>query len=96
MTQAMRVRVAYDMTPAHSLAMSVRGLAQTCIALFAVSTAFPLVAGVLNTDRPPRWLGIADVLVAALLFAAAATVAARSRRTVTRCRSDRRAAARFG
>ena len=83
MTQAIRVRVAYDMGRAHSLAMSLRRLAQTCIALFAVSTAFPVVAGVLNTARPPRWLGIADVVCAALLFGAAAMVATRSRSAVT-------------
>src|SRR5262245_39356000 len=83
MTQAMRVRVAYDMAPARTLAMSLRRLAQTCIALFAISTAFPAVAGVLNMDRPPRWLGIADVLFAAVLFSAAATVAARSRSAVS-------------
>jgi hypothetical protein len=63
--------------------MSLRRLGHTCITLFVVSTAFPVVAGVLDMNRPPRWLGIADVAVAALLFAAAATVAARSRGTVT-------------
>ena len=59
-----------------------RTLAVACLALFVLSTAFPVVAGVLNLSRPPRALGIADVSVAALLFLTAATLAARSRGVV--------------
>ena len=59
--------------------MSLRALARTCVGLFAFSTAFPVVASVLNTPQPPRWLGIADVAVAAILFVVAATVATRAR-----------------
>jgi hypothetical protein len=62
--------------------MSLRALARACVALFALSTAFPVAAGVLNVNRPPRWLGIADVAVAAVLFGAAATVATRVRSAV--------------
>lgn len=62
--------------------MSLRALARICVALFALSTMFPVVAGVLNALRPPRWLGIADVAVALVLFIAAATVATRARRAV--------------
>jgi len=32
--------------------------------LFAVSTAFPIAASLLPGDTPPRWLGVADVIVA--------------------------------
>jgi hypothetical protein len=54
--------------------MSLGALARSCVALFVVSTAFPVVAGILNADRPPRWLGIADVAVAAVLFVVAVMV----------------------
>lgn len=50
--------------------------------MFAVSTAFPVVAGVLNMDRPSRWLGIADVSTAALLFGVTAIVTTRVRNAV--------------
>jgi hypothetical protein len=63
--------------------MSLRALARTSVGLFALSTAFPVVAGVLNMPQPPRWLGTADVVVAAVLFVVAATVATRTRRVVT-------------
>jgi hypothetical protein len=62
---------------------SLRSLGRACVVLFALSTAFPVVAGVLYTGRPPRWLGIADVAVAALLFIAAAALASRGRGAVT-------------
>ena len=63
--------------------MSPRTLGRTCVALFILSTAFPVAAGVLNRSRPLRWMGIADVAVAALLFFAAAGVATRGRNAVT-------------
>ena len=59
-----------------------RRLARVCLVLFAASTAFPLAAGFLNTDRPARWLGIADVLVAAILVGVAITVAVRFQRSI--------------
>jgi hypothetical protein len=54
-----------------------------CVVLFAVSTAFPAIASVRAVAPPPRWLGVADVAVAALLVGVAITVATRSRRAVT-------------
>ena len=62
--------------------MALRALAHTCVALFALSAAFPIVAGVLNVERPVRWLGIADVAVAAGLVGVAAVLAARGQHAV--------------
>ena len=62
---------------------STRSLGRVCILLFAVSTAFPVVAGFRNTDTPSRWMGLADVGVAALLLTVAFTVASRARRKVS-------------
>ena len=45
--------------------------------LFVVSSLFPVSAGLLPDD-PPRWLGVADVIVAALLAGAALTLAGRA------------------
>lgn len=56
-----------------------RSLGRVCIVLFAVSTAFPAVAGVRNTETPSRWLGVADVVVAALLLLVAIGVASKHR-----------------
>jgi hypothetical protein len=47
--------------------------------LFAVSTTFPIVASVVRVARVPTWIGVVDVVVAALLLAAALTLAARGR-----------------
>lgn len=63
--------------------MSLRTLARICVALFAISSAFPVTAAVLNRDRPPLWLGIADLAIAAILFCAAAALATRARSAVT-------------
>jgi hypothetical protein len=62
---------------------STRSLGRVCVLLFALSTAFPVVAGVRNLDTLSRWLGLADVGVAALLLTAAFTVASRARSQVT-------------
>jgi hypothetical protein len=62
---------------------SPRSLGRLCFLLFAVSTAFPVVAGVRNTETPSRWLGLADVGVAALLVTVAFTVASRARSKVS-------------
>ncbi len=62
--------------------MSLRTLGRVCLALFALSTAFPTVAGVLNAQRPALWLGIADMSVAALLVGVAALLATRGRQAV--------------
>ncbi len=63
--------------------VSTRVLAGLCIALFGASTAFPVAAGILNTDAPPPGLGVADLMVGLLLFAASASVASRRRDRVT-------------
>ena len=65
---------AVDSTPA---------LARLCILLFAAAAAFPVTAGILNTDTPSRLLGISDVVVGVLLFVASATIASRRRSKVT-------------
>jgi hypothetical protein len=62
--------------------MTLRRLARICVVLFALSTAFPVASGVLNSSDPPRWLGIADVSVAGILCGAAITLATRGRGTV--------------
>jgi hypothetical protein len=62
--------------------MSLRALARGCVALFAPSTAFPVLAAALRMDRPPRWLGVAAGAVAAILSGAAATLATRARGAV--------------
>jgi hypothetical protein len=62
---------------------STRWLGRLCILLFAVSTAFPVVAGFRNTDTPSRWLGLADVGVAAVLLGVAFTVVSRARSRVS-------------
>jgi hypothetical protein len=63
-------------------AMNAR-LARACIALFALSTAFPIAAGLIDESRRPGWLGEADVVVAAITFLSAAVVATRGRVLVT-------------
>ena len=63
--------------------MSLRTLARTCLALFALSSAFPVVAGGINQQRPLGWLGVADVVLAAALVGAVAWLTTRARRAVT-------------
>jgi hypothetical protein len=62
---------------------SLRLLGRVCATLFVLSSAFPVTAAVLNAPQPPRWLGVADVVVAALLFGVAATLSVRARPAVT-------------
>ena len=74
--------------------MSIRSLGRACVALFVVSALFP-IAAIVRVGQPPlRWLGIADVAVAALLVVVAMVVAARARRSVQD--SHRLAAHRIG
>jgi hypothetical protein len=49
-------------------------LGRLCAMLFVASTIFPLAASVLAVQPVPRWLGVADVAVAALLVVAAAGI----------------------
>jgi hypothetical protein len=57
-------------------------LGRTCVALFALSSTFPIAAGLLGERRRPPWLGAADVVIAAITFLLAAMVAARARTLV--------------
>lgn len=63
--------------------MTTRTLARLSIALFGLSTAFPIVAAIAPPRNPLSWLGVADVTVAALLVVSAFTVVARTRSLVT-------------
>ena len=63
--------------------MSPYTLARVSVALFAVSVIFPMVGGLFVASPPPGWLGVADVIIAAVLFASTAVVVARVRRRVT-------------
>lgn len=63
--------------------MSLQTLGRACVLLFALSTAFPIVAGVLNMPSPPRWLGVVDVAVAALLVGFCWVLSSRTQRYVT-------------
>jgi hypothetical protein len=60
-----------------------RGLARACRILFAVSTMFPIVASLLRAEQKPRWLGLLDVAMAAMLAACAMLLATRNRNVVT-------------
>jgi hypothetical protein len=63
-------------------AMNAR-LARACIALFALSTAFPIAAALIDESRRPSSLGDADIVLAAITFLSAAVVATRGRALVT-------------
>jgi hypothetical protein len=54
-----------------------RGLPRLTGGLFVVSSLFPMAAAWLPAG-PPRWLGVADVGVAALLAASALTLASQA------------------
>ena len=69
-----------------------RRLGQVCVTLFAGSSLFPAVAGVLNLADPPLILGVADIVVAAMLVTAAILVDGRTRAFV----DDRHRAAAYG
>ena len=60
--------------------------------LFAGSSLFPAVAGVLNLADPPLILGVADIVVAAMLVTAAILVDGRTRAFV----DNRHRAAAYG
>ena len=71
--------------------MALYDLARVSVTLFAVSVIFPIVGGLFVAGPPPRWLGIADVIIAAALFASTVAVVARVRRSVADHESARRA-----
>jgi hypothetical protein len=48
---------------------ALRRLRMASAALFAVSTAFPIVASLMPIEEAPRWLGVADVVIAFALVA---------------------------
>src|SRR6267143_6133130 len=54
-----------------------RGLVATAAALFVVSTVFPGAASVLELERPPRWAGVADAIVAFVVVGLGIAVASR-------------------
>jgi hypothetical protein len=56
-----------------------RRLSQWCIALFALSSSFPIVASVTRVELRPGGLGYMDVGVAAMLVVAVAAVTAHGR-----------------
>jgi hypothetical protein len=57
------------MTQASSGVASSRALIVGSAGLFVVSSLFPLGASLLEVDRLPRWVGVADVVIAAALVA---------------------------
>src|SRR5262249_18554643 len=63
-------------------AMSLQDLARICVALCALSTAFPLLAALTVQDTAPRWLGISDVTVAAAFCSTAMFISMRARNAV--------------
>jgi len=63
--------------------MTLPALGRASLALFAVSTIFPIVGGLFVATSPPRWIGIADVILAAALFGVTAIVVVRGRRSVS-------------
>jgi hypothetical protein len=69
---------------------SLATLGRSFVVLFAVSTAFPIVAAVLPGDVAPPLMGALDVGLAALTVIVAVTLESRSRETVTE--GDRAAA----
>ena len=62
--------------------MSLYALARASLALLAVSVIFPIVGGLFVASPPPRWLGIADVVIAAAFFGSTAVVVARAGKSV--------------
>ena len=54
-----------------------RGLVAAAAVLFAVSTAFPVAASVLELERPPRWAGVADAIVALVVVGLGIAVASK-------------------
>jgi hypothetical protein len=63
--------------------MPLTTLARLVLALFGISTCFPLVAAVLNSPDPPRALGLADVAIAAVLVTFAGILHVRASPLVT-------------
>ena len=59
-----------------------RRLGLVCALAFAVSSAFPVVASLMNIAEMPRVLGIADVLMAVVLVAIALMTEGRARALV--------------
>ena len=62
--------------------MSLHTLSRASLALFALSSLFPIVGALFVDSSPPRWLGILDVALAVMLFAITAVVVSRMRRGV--------------
>ena len=59
------------------------GLGRAFVALFAISTAFPIVASLVEADALPRLVGVLDVVVAALTIVVGLLLETRARDIVT-------------
>jgi hypothetical protein len=60
------------------------GSVRTCVLLFAISSIMPVAASIAYvSNEPPRWVGVLDVVLAALLFLACVRVTSRVRREVS-------------
>ena len=62
--------------------MSLLTLSRVSLTLFALSGLFPIVGALFVANSPPRWLGMADVALAVMLFGVTAIVVSRMRRSV--------------
>ena len=60
-----------------------RTLGRVWVGLFAISTAFPLIAGGIPSVQKYRWLGVADGVIALALVVTAMAVASRTRLVVS-------------
>jgi hypothetical protein len=65
------------MTQAPSGGESARQLLLGSAALFILSCLFPIAASVLEVVHPPRWMGVADVAVAAMVVLVAMLIMSR-------------------
>ena len=62
---------------------NLRVLGRAFLVLFAISTAFPVVASFIATDEVPQLLGLADVAIAAVTAVTGFLLEARARELVT-------------
>jgi len=62
--------------------MSLLTLSRASLALFALSSLFPIVGSLFVASSPPGWLGIVDVALAVMLFTITTVVVSRMRRGV--------------
>ena len=65
------------MTQAPSGVQSSRTIIGVSAGLFVFSSLFPIAASLLEVDRVPRWLGVCDVVVAAILVVVGMVIVSR-------------------